>query len=72
MSPAFSTLHIARKWLVAVGAGLVVSAAALLLAELAGVLPAEFLAAGGHSALRTVANLAVGGCLCIAIGFWDQ
>lgn len=47
-------------------------AVALFIGRQIGLVPQGFLAAAGDSGLRALASLAVGGCLGIAIGFWDK
>jgi len=39
---------------------------------LGGVLAFEQFSIGGQSGLRTIAGIAISGCLLAAIGFWDK
>jgi hypothetical protein len=39
---------------------------------LLGLVPTAFLAVGSSSGLRTVASVAVAGCILAAIGYWDE
>ena len=43
-----------------------------LIGVISGFLPAGPAAFGGHSGLRGIASLAVGGCLLSAIGAWER
>jgi hypothetical protein len=70
MIPRLSNLNTSRRWLVWFGVLLMVAAAGLLLSKAAGIVPEGFLVPPGQSWLRPVGSLAVGGCLCIAMGFW--
>jgi hypothetical protein len=72
MTSVFAELTWGRKGLVAAGAVLLLLGALLFASKVLGFLPAGFLEAEGQSGLRPLAALAVGGCLCIAVGFWGK
>jgi hypothetical protein len=67
-----SNLSAFRRLLVWFGVLLLLAAALLLLSTAAGIVPEGFLKPPGPSGLRPIGRLAVGGCLCIAIGFWEK
>lgn len=62
----------ARRWLVRVGLTLVVPSSLYFALGLVGLVPTEPFALGPSSGLRTIASLAVLGCLLAAIGYWDD
>jgi hypothetical protein len=66
-----SNLSALRRLLVWFGVLLLVAAALLSLSTAVGIVP-EGLLPPGPSGLRPIGRLAVGGCLCIAIGFWEK
>lgn len=52
---------------------LILIAASLLFAGcLLGLLAFDLFSFGGQSGLRTIAGIAISGCLLAAIGFWDK
>ena len=55
-----------------VGISLLVPSLLWLIGAISGFLPAGPAAFGGHSGLRGIASLAVGGCLLSAIGAWER
>lgn len=54
------------------GIALLVTAAALFLGGVLGLLPVFETSVFGQSGLRGLASLAVAGCLLAAIGFWED
>lgn len=60
------------RLLVVVGISLLVPSLLWLIGAISGFLPAGPAAFGGHSGLRGIASLAVGGCLLSAIGAWER
>jgi hypothetical protein len=67
--PSLKTLSRSIVW---IGVSLIAAAALLLLNKVAGIVPDGYLVPPGQSGLRPIGSLAVGGCLCIAIGFWGK
>ena len=61
-----------RPVLIKIGILLLVPSGIYFVLGLLGLVPTEFLAIGSSSGLRTVASVAVAGCLLAAIGFWDE
>ena len=61
-----------RPALVKTGLCLLVPSGVYFTLGLLGLVPTEFLAVGSSSGLRTVASVAIGGCLLAAIGYWDE
>lgn len=61
-----------RKIFTGVGAVLLIAAVALFAGQVLGLMPSDALSIGGQNSLRTVASVAVGGCLMIAIGCWEH
>lgn len=61
-----------RKTLVIVGIFLLAISGVLFFAGVFGVISMTSLGFGGQSGLRTIAGVAVLGCLLAAIGSWDQ
>jgi hypothetical protein len=72
MSLRLSHLGTLGRSMVWIGASLIVAAALLFLNKAAGIVPDGVLVPAGPSGLRPIGSLAVGGCLCIAIGFWEK
>jgi len=62
----------ARKILVILGILLLVVSGVFLVGSLLGIVSMESLAIGQQSGLRTLAGVAVVGCLLAAIGYWDR
>ena len=58
-----------RLILVLLGLMMIIGALVLFLGKLVGFVPDEFLRILGQSELRTIAGLAVAGCLLTAIGY---
>ncbi|MHC4374081.1 MAG: hypothetical protein ACYTBY_08490 [Planctomycetota bacterium] len=58
-----------RRVLVLLGLVFIVVSIFLLFGRLAGLLPSDFLNLFGQSELRSIAGLAVAGCLLAAIGY---
>ena len=65
-------LEDARRILVIIGILLLTVSVVLLVGSLLGLVSMESLAVGQQSGLRTLAGVAVVGCLLAAIGYWDQ
>lgn len=61
-----------RKTFTGAGALFLFVAALLFASQLLGLIPADTLSISGQSSFRTIASVAVGGCLMIAIGCWEQ
>ena len=61
-----------RRWLVTAGIGLVTVAALGFIAVASGAIPEGALAIGQQSDYRTLAEIAVVGCLLAAIGYWND
>ena len=70
----FSTNRLAavRRILVRAGIGLIVPSMSLFALAMAGIVRADMFAIGGNSGLRTIAAVAILGCLMAAIGYWDD
>lgn len=66
------TARTARQLLVRSGIALLIPSGCYFLLGILGLVPTEFLAVGSGSGLRTVASVAVAGCLLAAIGYWDE
>ena len=60
------------KIVTGIGVVLLITAVALFAGQILGLMPADALSIGGQNSLRTVASVAVGGCLLIAIGCWES
>ena len=58
-----------RLILVLLGLMMIIGALVLFLGKLVGFVPDEFFGILGQSALRTIAGLAVAGCIVAAIGY---
>lgn len=71
-SRATVTARAARPLLVRSGIALLIPSGCYFLLGILGLVPTEFLAIGSGSGLRTVASVAVAGCLLAAIGYWDE
>lgn len=54
------------------GVAMIIASFALSLATAFGLVALETFEFVGHSGLRSLAGLAVGGCVTAAIGFWDE
>ena len=69
-----TTRHVKRLCPVFWKAGLLllVPSGAYFVLGLLGLVPTEFLSIGSSSGLRTVASIAISGCLLAAIGCWDE
>jgi hypothetical protein len=65
----FTDLSGARRVLVLSGLVMLVAAICLFFARLVGIIPGELLEIFGQSELRTIAGLAVVGCLMAAVGY---
>lgn len=61
-----------RKVFVFTGVGLIVLSVILSIGTLLGVLELESFAVLGHSGIRTLAGIAVAGCMLAAIGSFDE
>jgi hypothetical protein len=61
-----------RKVLVLAGVALIVLSVILSASTLFGVLELESFAVLGHSGIRTLAGIAVAGCMVAAIGSFDE
>ena len=67
-----NNLNALQKLAVCTGLCLVVLAVLLFTGSLFGVFDLEPFTFVGHSGLRTLAGIAVAGCLLAAIGYWDE
>ena len=67
-----NNLNALQKLAVCTGLCLVVLAVLLFIGSLFGVFDLEPFTFAGHSDLRTLAGIAVTGCLLTAIGYWDE
>ena len=65
-------LESVRKSFVIVGILLLFISSIFLIGSLLGIVSIESLVIGQQSGLRTLAGVAVVGCLFAAIGYWDQ
>tara|TARA_R110002073_G_scaffold65397_2_gene163281 strand:- start:152 stop:373 length:222 start_codon:yes stop_codon:yes gene_type:complete len=65
-------LSLAKKICVYVGIGLLALSILLFSSMVLGFSELESYALFGQSGLRTLAGIAVAGCLCAAIGFFDE
>ena len=61
-----------RQLLVRSGLAMLVPSGFYFALGLVGLVPTAFLAVGSSSGLRTVASIAVAGCILAAIGYWDE
>ena len=61
-----------RRWLVTIGISLVTIATIGVVAVVGGAIPAGALSIGQQSDYRTLAEIAVIGCLLAAIGYWND
>ena len=66
------TFAIVRRWLVATGIGLVTIALFGLIVLSSGAIPMGSLALGQQSDYRTLAEIAVVGCMLAAVGYWND
>ncbi len=69
MSGAFESV---RRWLRRVGLAMLAIAALGTVSVVTGALDSAWLAIGAQSGYRTLAEIAVIGCLLCAIGYWDE
>ena len=69
MSGAFESV---RRWLRRVGLAMLGFAALGAVSVVTGALDSAWLAIGAQSGYRTLAEIAVIGCLLCAIGYWDE
>ncbi len=69
MSGAFESV---RRWLRRVGLAMLAMAALGTVSVVTGALDSASLAIGAQSGYRTLAEIAVIGCLLCAIGYWDE
>jgi hypothetical protein len=51
---------------------MIIASSALAVATILGFVELKAFEFVGHSGLRSLAGLAVGGCVTAAIGFWDE
>ena len=58
--------------MVRLGTAMVIPSSIYLVLGMIGLVPTDFLALGPSSGLRTVASIAVLGCLIAAVGYWDD
>ena len=65
-------LQLWQKLTVTLGLFILIMASLLFLGCLAEVLAFDQFSIGGQSGLRTIAGVAISGCLLAAIGFWDN
>jgi|TARA_B110000263_G_scaffold241102_1_gene244981 ABC-type glucose/galactose transport system permease subunit len=61
-----------RKACVYLGFGLLTLSSILVVSTLVGIFELNSFAILGHSGVRTLAGIAVAGCLLAAIGFYDE
>ena len=61
-----------QKVAVMLGLFILLTASLLFLGCITEVLAFEQFSIGGQSGLRTIAGVAISGCLLAAIGFWDN
>ena len=61
-----------QKAMVMLGLLTLIMASVSFVGCLGGVLAFEQFSIGGQSGLRTIAGVAISGCLLAAIGFWDK
>lgn len=61
-----------RKACVLIGIGLLILSLILFFSSIFGVFEFEFFAVMGHSGIRTLAAIAVAGCLLAAVGYFDE
>jgi hypothetical protein len=54
------------------GIAMIITSAVLSIATAIGLVELDTFEFVGHSGLRSLAGLAVGGCVTAAIGFWDE
>ena len=54
------------------GIAMIITSAVLSIATAIGLVELNTFEFVGHSGLRSLAGLAVGGCVTAAIGFWDE
>lgn len=61
-----------RRILIVTGLILLTPSVIYLLLGMTGLVPTDFLAIGSNSGLRSIASVAVVGCLLTAIGYWEE
>jgi hypothetical protein len=61
-----------RKLLIMFGIGMVALSGTVFCLAISGVFQTERLAIAGNSGLKTIAFIAVLGCLLAAVGYWDD
>lgn len=61
-----------RKICVYIGVGLLILSILLFAGAFVGLLDIESIGVLGHSGVKTLASLAVAGCMLAAIGFFDE
>ena len=59
-------------WLVRIGVALLALSGAALVSVAFGLVPSSTFAIGQQSGLRTLAEVAVVGCLAAAMGYWND
>ena len=65
-------LQALRPWLARAGVALVAMSGAALVGVALGLVPSSTFAIGQQSGLRTLAEVAVMGCLLAAVGYWND
>ncbi len=58
--------------MVYIGIGLIIPSVPLLALAMVGVVDADLFVVGGNSGLRTIAAVAILGCLMAAVGYWGD
>jgi len=61
-----------QKMVVVPGLFILVTATVIFIGCLLGVLAFDQFSYGGQSGIRTIAGIAISGCLLAAIGYWDK
>ena len=67
-----SRFAVIRRILVRTGIALIVPSVPFFALAMLGVVQVDVVAIGDNSGLRTIASVAVLGCLMAAIGYWDD
>ena len=67
-----TTLHAWKKLTALAGLGVLFVAVVLAASCLVGAISIDTFAIAGQSGIRTLAGIAVTGCLLAAIGFWEE
>tara|TARA_Y100001970_G_scaffold158196_1_gene193493 strand:- start:7947 stop:8165 length:219 start_codon:yes stop_codon:yes gene_type:complete len=65
-------LQLWQRVVVVLGLLILIIASIFFVGCLGGVLAFDQFSIGGQSGLRTIAGIAISGCLLAAIGFWDN